>query len=129
MSYWNKGKDSNIEELKGRILTQIEVNDDEILFTCDNGDKYLMYHYQDCCESVYIEDISGDIQQLVGSPLVMAEEVSNVDEGSKDDECDDSYTWTYYKFANNNVYVTIRWYGTSNGYYSESVDFIKLDKE
>ena len=129
MSYWNKGKYSNIEELKGRTLTQIEVDDDEILFTCDNGDKYLMYHDQDCCESVYIEDISGDIQQLVGSPLVMAEEVSNVDEEAKDKEWDDSYTWTYYKFANNNVYVTIRWYGTSNGYYSESVDFIKLDKE
>lgn len=83
-----------------------------------------MYHDQDCCEAVSIDDIVGDINDLIGSPLTMAEEVTNPDGLGRKDEYDESYTWTFYKFATNKGYVTIKWYGESNGYYSESVDFI-----
>jgi len=105
--------------LLGEVIKQIErVEDDELHFTLENGRKYRMYHRQDCCESVYIEDIIGDLDDLVGSTVTMAEEVMETGEvGSWD-----TYTWTFYKFATAKGYVTIRWYGTSNGYYSESVD-------
>ena len=79
---------------------------------------------QDCCESVYIEDIVGDLDDLVGTPLLLVEEVSNYDGESKyeDGEYSESETWTYYRFRTMKGSVDIRWYGTSNGYYSESVD-------
>lgn len=104
--------------LLGEVIMQIErIGDDELHFALENGRKYRMYHRQDCCESVYIEDIIGDLDDLIGSTVTMAEEVTET--GSNDW---DTYTWTFYKFATAKGYVTIRWYGTSNGYYSESVD-------
>lgn len=115
------------EDLNGLTLTNIEKSFDELIFTLDNGERYKLYHSQDCCESVYIEDVIGDLNDLVDSPLLMAEEVSNEPEPKfKGDYVPDSYTWTFYKMATVKGYVTIRWFGESNGYYSESVDFAKV---
>ena len=40
----------------------------------DDGAKVRMSHTQDCCESVELVDIAGDVADLIGSPLTMAEE-------------------------------------------------------
>jgi hypothetical protein len=113
----------SFEDLKGQILIKItgEAGDDEMrLYVTDT--KYVrMYHQQDCCEGVYIEDIVGDLDDLVGTPLLMVEETSNSDDPPTSDYAD-SYTWTYYRFRTIKGSVDIRWYGTSNGYYSESVN-------
>ena len=95
--------------------------DDEMVFKSDDDKKFLFYHGQDCCENVSIEDVAGDLSDLVGSPITMAEEVSSDDEPDLEDE--ESYTWTFYKFATVKGSVTVRWLGTSNGYYSEGVSF------
>lgn len=113
-----------ISELSGKTLTAIEQdNDAEIIFTVDNGEKYRMFHEDDCCENVYIEDVCGDLSDLIGNPLLQVEESSSSDNPK---EYSESHTWTFYKFATIKGSVTIRWYGESNGYYSESVDFEKF---
>ena len=144
-------KRKDITELQGKTLLYIRVDDelDEILFTCNDGSQYKMYHEQDCCEAVTIDDINGDLNDLIGSPILIAEEASNDDfvknfeesfkleEGRNPKfECSyknefgeskpESYTWTFYKLATIKGYVDIRWFGDSNGYYSESVEFVKL---
>ena len=118
----------DFEILKGKILTNIEINEeeDEITFTDSEGVKYLMYHEQDCCEEVNIEDICGDINNLLNTPIVLAEEVINTGEVEDEGYSDYSCTWTFYKLATIKGYVTIRWYGVSNGYYSETVDLVRL---
>lgn len=134
MYYYNA--DVPFTELIGKTLTNVIVSDnkDQIDFVADDGTTYRMYHIQDCCESVDIEDITGDLSDLIGSPILKAEE--STDTGSPKTEeygsgysyTDESSTWTFYKLATIKGYVDIRWYGSSNGYYSESVDFVKLPR-
>lgn len=128
----------DFENLVGKTFTRIDGSrSDELVFYDTDGEIYVMYHQQDCCESVYIEDINGDLEDLLNSPILMAEEVTSHDDPDKDDdeeEDEDSWdygsqTWTFYKIATINGTVTLRWLGTSNGYYSESVSFIRLTDE
>lgn len=120
-------KKVEISDLIGKTLKNVNIvrHNDEIIFETECGEEYIMYHHQECCESVYIEDVIGDIDDLIGSPLVMAELETNEDNPSSTSL---SNTWTFYKLATEKGYVTIRWYGESNGYYSEKVDFYKIIK-
>ncbi len=121
-----------IEELLGKTFLRVLVSDSEemIQFITTDGFVYEMYHDQDCCESVSIDDINGDLDDLVGSPILMADESSSCDtnlDGTPLENYDGSCTWTFYRFATIKGYVDIRWYGTSNGYYSESVSIYKRE--
>ncbi len=117
---------AELKDMLGKTMVSVEVIDEdrEIVFTTSGGEKYRLHHWQDCCESVYIESIVGDLQDLVGEPMLLAEEsTSHENPEGAEKQYQDSFTWTFYKFATRKGYVDVRWYGESNGYYSESVDF------
>lgn len=119
---------AEFRDLVGKTLVGVEHSNDQIIFICNDGKKYLQSHSQDCCESVSVEDICGDLKDIIGSPILVAEESTsseNPDGISK--EYQDSFTWTFYKIDTVKGGVTIRWYGESNGYYSESVDFEEVE--
>lgn len=116
---------TKVADLLGHTLDDIErIGNEEIIFYLPDS-KYRLYHSYECCETCTIEDVCGDLRDLVRSPLTMAEETSRVSSESDPDSYPGSgtYTWTFYRFATVKGYVTIRWYGASNGYYSESVSF------
>lgn len=113
----------DVSKMQGETLASISgcgKGSERVEFGCESGKKFLMWYDHDCCASCEIEDVCGDIADLIGAPLELAEEVRSY-EGPKTD--DESYTWTFYKFATIKGAVTLRWYGSSNGYYSESVTF------
>lgn len=111
------------------VYSKISENDEMesltelILYTLDNK-KYRMFHEQDCCERVRLEDINGDLGDLLNVPLLMAEEVSSRETPKDVDFCSymNVYLWTFYKFATIHGSVTLRWMSVSNGYYSEKVE-------
>lgn len=126
-------------------------DDEQIIFTglspTGREIRVQFVYEHDCCAHCSVEDVCGDWNDLLGVPLLQAEEVSFDNHSGKhgseikplyvaaflDDPADvqhivertdedaESWTWTFYRFATIKGAVTVRWFGSSNGYYSESV--------
>ena len=111
-------------QMLGKTFVQVSgaVGNFDLLFETANGERFMFSHQQDCCERVDINDIVGDLQDLVGEPLLVAEEVQGETPVDFNEREYESVTWTFYKFATRKGYVDVRWLGESNGYYSEGVD-------
>ncbi len=110
---------TSFDDLLGRVLTRVEqLGNDELRFYLTEDHYVRLYHSQDCCESVTIDDINGDLDDLVGTPLLVVDQRSNRGE---DEDGYSSCTWTFYTFRTIKGSVDVKWYGTSNGYYSEAV--------
>jgi len=111
-----------LEGLTVSEITGCHKGSGEILFTTTEGRRFHMFHWQDCCESVTVEDVVGDVEDIIGSPVLRAEErssgVQSIEDGWGNEE-----QWTFYTIATIRGTVDLRWYGESNGYYSTSVDF------
>jgi hypothetical protein len=117
-------------DLLNKTLTSVKVDEDCIIFMTSDNEKYEMFHEQECCENVFLEDVCGDWEDLIGVPLLLAEEVSNEPEPEKDMKeymVDESCTWTFYKLSTIKGSVTIRWFGSSNGFYSETAELHKVE--
>ena len=128
--------------LQGKTLVRVQnIGDERIEFETVDGETFALLHSQDCCESVMVESITGDLSDLIGTPILLAEEATSNDDptdvaeekaarraANPDSFYDwtDSQTWTFYKLRTIKGSVDIRWHGESNGYYSESVDFERI---
>ena len=121
MSYYDYNSSANIADMVGKVFTSVTETGDTMVFE-NATERYVFFHEQNCCESVGINDVVGDLSDLVGEPLLVADEVSGETPVGFEDEYHESVTWTFYKFATRKGYVDVRWLGESNGYYSESVD-------
>ena len=113
-----------LKKMLGQTFVEVtgSVGDGTMNFVTAEGQRFMFAHSQDCCESVDINDIVGDLQDLVGEPLLLAEEVTGETPVDFNEREYESVTWTFYKFATRKGYVDVRWLGESNGYYSEGVD-------
>ena len=112
----------SLSELVGETLLSVdglEKNSFEVVFITQSGKALMLYHEQGCCESVDLEDFESDCGDFIGAKVLSFEEVSSE---QKNNEYGDSDTWTFYKMETDKGGLFMRWHGSSNGYYSESVD-------
>ena len=128
-----------IKELIGKTFKKVYTDNYEERLVFEGIRSFQFYHSQSCCERVSIVDICGDLSDLKNSPILQAEESSSSDidtntedlisedlefcRGYEKNYTPDSRTWTFYRFGTIKGSVVIRWYGSSNGYYSERVEF------
>lgn len=120
-----------LEKLKGQTVVEIDgmkEGSEEVTLKTKEGNTLVLRYEHDCCASCSICQVDGDPMDLLGAKLLMCETVTgasigvdeDLDESGNDPGEYDSHTWTFVKFASVHGYVTLRWYGSSNGYYSES---------
>ena len=109
----------------GKVFTSVWATDSRLVFE-NEREAFSFEHYQDCCETVEIKDITGDLKDLIGTPVLLAEMTWREATPGEVGECG---TWSFYKFRTINGDVTVCWLGESNGYYSETVDLVHTTKE
>lgn len=118
-----------MKEIVGKVLTGVEgleVDSEKVVLYFSDNTQMVFEHYQDCCEQVYLLDYICDVDLSKPSVVLQAEERE-----SKDISCpvtglgkdDESNTWTFYSINTSTGEIFMRWYGTSNGYYSEAVNY------
>lgn len=112
--------------MKNKIFTKVYAMEGKFGVVFENEkERFVLCHNQDCCEEVWLEDICGELDDLKNARLLQCE-VSH--SGKKPNSASrlqkgvDSFTWTFYKFATQRGRVTLRFFGSSNGYYSEEID-------
>lgn len=115
--------------LVGKTMKDVWSFKDQITFETTDGEFYRACHDQNSSEQVTLEDIEGDLTDLIGSPILISEEVTNKEDLLHKRTYLNSFTWTFYKLATIKGYVTLRWFGESDGHYSESITLKKLGWE
>lgn len=119
-----KTHDSNIIKLIGETIAKItgaQEDSDEIIIETASGRRFRFYHQQDCCESVDVRSVTGDLTNIIGQVITDATETIKPDaEGYSDSATETTFVLTTEKGS-----LTIFWVGESNGYYGEDVSFVE----
>ena len=122
-------------EFSGKTIQEIrgcKKHSDEVTIMFTDGSCLKFYHRQDCCETVELEDCDIIPEWLIDSKIISIEErISRSGEGVKPlNSCAASYTWSFYVIKTSSSTLVLRWYGESNGWYSETVDidYLHYDK-
>lgn len=124
--YYSDRKSAELNELVGKVIASInglEKESEEVTITTECGESFILYHEQDCCEWVNLDDFETTSKSIVGGTVVLFEERTDEGEG----EYGDTFTWTFYELKTTKGHLMMKWHGESNGYYSESVDFAKMN--
>lgn len=109
--------------LVGKTLESIENSGERLTFHIDDGTAYVSYHSQDCCESVQIDHVDGNVEDVIGQMIVEAEDWEDGDPVPDVKYQPESHTWTRQRIRTNKGEVTFHWLGESNGYYGETPYF------
>ena len=128
-------KVNTYSEFSGKTIQEIrgcKKHSDEVTIIFTDGSCLKFYHQQDCCESVLLEDYDITPEWLINSKIISVEErISRSGEGIKPlNNWAESYTWSFYVIKTSSSTMWMRWYGASNGWYSETVDidYLHYDK-
>lgn len=106
-----------ISDLENKYFESVCVEEDRVIFS-NSIYKYELYHERQCCETVYIESINGDLADIEGAVIRRADHYS----GPWTSEDDDDGSYNFYTIRTHKGFVDIRYNGSSNGYYSVDAD-------
>jgi hypothetical protein len=120
LNYENRYQSDAVGKLDGQTLVDVYVTEfegDPALCLVGTKGWLLLYHSQDCCESVAMD---GDAEAVLTS--LIGQQIHSIRETTQ--EIDLEYgvaQWTFYHINTLSDFATVRWTGESNGYYSIEV--------
>ncbi len=118
--------------LLNKQIKKINLESDRIEFILKDKGKLIAHHCQDCCEYVHIEQINGDLINIINKDITSITNEFGFDTPKTvkiPEWPPESITWTSLKIGSELGVVEFLWRGESNGYYSESVDFYIKENE
>lgn len=108
-----------MSELVGETIKVIKAEKESVYIEMESGKAWHIYHMYDCCETVFVYRIDGEIADLLGKEVTRFEE-EQTDEFLFGHEPCESHTWTIYTIVAGGYKVVFYWLGESNGYYMET---------
>lgn len=115
--YYDLLEDLRVQDLVIQEVRGLHEGSSEVRFVFHDGTEVRMYHTQECCEYVVLEDFEDlKAEDLVGCRIVEFEAATKSG-GNLYEE----HQWTFYNIRTTGMDVNLRWFGSSNGYYSTSV--------
>lgn len=108
---------SNLVGSTIQSVTGLEKDSERLIIVTDRGTLSLL-HRSLCCEEVSIVDFNGDVSDLIGGYVSVADKRTNMK------DTPESYfrtQYTFYTIRTSKGDMDIRWLGRDNGYYSVSV--------
>lgn len=121
----NKDQTAKMSELLlGQNIIRLEgayQGSELVIFHLESGLRVRMCVQKDWGSSIYLEDVAGDIEDLIGV-VTLSEAVVDFSKTR-----DGKLAWTFYRLATKAGMVVFRWYGEAGPYYSVEV-FVELDQ-
>ena len=117
LSFWSVLDNNPIKDKTIKHVLGLSDDSDEVVFVFMDGTRFRLHHHQDCCERVYLEDFEGKTSSDFEGATLLEFEVATQD----DEEDVEVRQWTFYKVRTTKQDLTLRWVGSSNGYYSVEV--------
>lgn len=115
-----------------KAIDGLERGSDDVRIILEDDGYIHQYHETDCCESVSVEQVDGDVQKHIGATIYSIEvkvlDYNDLPAGTLN-YTPESLTATFYTMKTSKGYLDWRWFGESNGYYSERVDCHLYDKD
>lgn len=112
----------DFDELIGKTLIKIEKFADSLQFITSDNDWYAIFNME--LSSAEIEDVCGDLGDLLSTPILVSERVDEKIEYDGDTETQ----WSFLKFSTIKGSVTIRFYEESSPYYSASMELYRMKR-
>lgn len=112
------------EELVGSTLKSVtQDSDDQLVFTLDNSDTYLLGSKYDDHSQFKVLNMIGDLSKIIGSPIIE----SSVNRNVTQDDGIERETIVEYSITTANETYSFNWQILSDGYTSEEMSFKRIE--
>lgn len=118
----------NFDFIIGKTIKSFNLNDNktELIFISEDDKIYKMFYHNMGNSECVLEDIVGDLNDLVGMPILKAYKTIENGKSKINKFFNDWELWTFYNFSTIKGTITLKWVDIDDYYYSVEVQFEEI---